>query len=149
MGTAAEFALEIDQELEFSLDEWRLIIRRIAREALKRVVEKTPVGNPDLWKGPAPSGYVGGTARNNWYVSLGEAGFEVSTVAEESGNVALLRGDVVFARYRQLNDFDFPDIVIYNNLPYINRLEFDGWSTQAPNGMVQPTVDELQVRALT
>jgi len=37
-------------------------------------------------------------------------------------------------------------IFIVNGLPYINRLE-NGWSQQAPNGMVAITLAELPARA--
>ena len=30
-----------------------------------------------------------------------------------------------------------------NNLPYASRLEFDGWSSQAPEGMVRKTVAQF------
>ncbi|WP_330210091.1 hypothetical protein [Pseudomonas sp. AM4(2022)] len=32
-----------------------------------------------------------------------------------------------------------------NNLPYGPRLEYEGWSNQAPAGMVQITVTEFQM----
>lgn len=35
-------------------------------------------------------------------------------------------------------------LFVTNNGPAIRRLEFDGWSPQAPNGFVQPAVEAIQ-----
>lgn len=128
MGNARQFALDIETELEFSLEQWRIIIRKVALLALKGVVNKTPVKS--------------GRARSNWFVEVGSAGLEVSSEVDKSGNVSIARGDQVIGQYQ--NRKDFPDIVIYNNLPYIRRLE-NGYSKKAPAGMVAVTVAELQV----
>ncbi len=126
MGNAAEFAAQIDIEFEGNLDELRKIIRTIALEALRRVVLKTPVDT--------------GRARGNWFVQIGGAGFEITTETDKQGGVTVSRGSSVIATYQRREGFD--DITIYNNLPYINRLE-NGWSGQAPGGMVAITVTEL------
>lgn len=144
MGNAAEFALEIDRELDLSLDQWRVVIRKLALEALERVVNKTPVGNPDFWKNPPPEGYVGGRARGNWFVSIGEAGTEVTTEVDANGDVTVARGGAVIGTYKNVKGF--PQIVIYNNVPYINRLENGYSERQAPAGMVAITVAELAVK---
>lgn len=141
MGDARQFAIEIDRELAAAEEQWRLIIRNVALEALKRVVDKTPVGNPSKWKSPPPPGYVGGRARMNWYVQIGGAGEEITSEVDETGSVAVSRGSQVIGQYQNVEGF--PSIVLYNNLPYIGRLE-DGYSDQAPNGMVSVTVAELQ-----
>ena len=33
---------------------------------------------------------------------------------------------------------------LVNNLPYIRRLEYEGWSEQAPRGMVRVSIEEFQ-----
>ena len=126
MGNARQFALEIDREFEASLDEWRLIIRRVALDALTRIVERTPVDT--------------GRARGNWFVEIGGGGVEVSAEVDKSGAVTIASGGAEIARYQEVDGF--PVIQIYNNLPYIRRLE-DGYSGQAPSGMVSITVTEL------
>lgn len=128
MGDARQFALEIDLEFEYALDELRLIIQTIALEALSRIVQRTPVDT--------------GQARANWQVQIGGSGFDVTTQTDAGGNVSISRGSEVIASYQHREDF--PVITIYNNLPYIGRLE-DGYSGQAPNGMVALTVTELKV----
>jgi len=128
MANAAGFANQIDVEFEGNLKQLRLVIRRIALQALEKVVNRTPVDT--------------GRARGNWFVQIGSAGFEVTTDTDKNGNVTISRGASVIATYADSDDF--PVISIYNNLPYINRLEH-GHSKQAPAGMVAITVAELQV----
>jgi hypothetical protein len=127
MSKAAEFSAQIDIEFEGMLDELRTVIRVIALEALKRIVQRTPV--------------LTGRARGNWYVSIGGSGFEVSTDIDKNGTVTISRGSSVIATYN--DQASFPVISIYNNLPYINRLE-NGYSNQSPAGMVVVTAAELQ-----
>lgn len=81
----------------------------IACELLyKRIVDRTPVGNPDLWHPPYwPAGYVPGALKVNWKL-------------ERDGD----------------------DYVIYNDLPYAQRVE-NGWSSQAPAGMMRVSVLEF------
>ncbi len=129
MGNARQFALEIDREFAAAQDQWRLIIRRVALQALERVVQRTPVDT--------------GRARMNWYVQIGGAGTEVTTEVDPSGSVAISRGSQEIGTYQQRSDF--PVITLYNNLPYIGRLE-DGYSGQAPTGMIAVTVAELQTQ---
>jgi len=36
------------------------------------------------------------------------------------------------------------DIYLLNSLPYVRRIEYEGWSSQAKAGMVRITVAEFQ-----
>lgn len=68
-----------------------------------------------------------GRARNNWFASIGAPSSE--TTESLTGN--------------EISINDIPNFVIgkkvffTNNLPYIERLEYDGWSQQAPVGWVR------------
>ena len=101
-------------------------------EAGRRLILRSPVGNPSLWKNPPPKGYAGGTFRDNWQTGIGSAplGERVSAdpVAEGAAKVANLSPFVL--------------TIWINNLPYAQRLE-DGWSTQAPRGLVRITSAEI------
>ena len=122
-------------------DHFSPFMRKIAIEALKRVVEKTPVGNPSLWKGKPPAGYTGGQARGNWQVSIDVPIEGISTLIDASGSTAIMTG---LQEIAALKDKGIGSIIfISNNLPYILRLE-DGHSTQAPEGMVSLTIEELR-----
>lgn len=126
-GTAAEFSVQIDVAFEGMMENLRMVVRAIALEALKRIVNRTPVDS--------------GRARMNWNVSIGGDAFQVTTDVDPSGSIAISRGSQVIATYDQ--QAGFPVITIYNNLPYIHRLE-TGYSGQAPQGMVAITAAELQ-----
>lgn len=153
--------------LESLVEKTKLQLDTVARKAtldlFSAVVLRSPVGNPDLWEANqeaafnreaarafaevdgkrAPSakklrkdfpnvagkGYVGGRFRANWNVSYGTPDDSVteSTVkgradAEAAKALTLPVGGVVF---------------MTNGLPYAKRLEYEGWSSQAPAGMVR------------
>jgi hypothetical protein len=103
---------------------------------LRAIVLATPVGNPSLWLNPdaAPPGYVGGTARANWQVSIDAATNVVIDDPDPSGSATIQQGTQV-AGGAQIGQ----TVWIVNNLPYIGRLN-DGHSTQAPAGFVEAAV---------
>lgn len=115
--------------------------KKIAFELLGRIIEKTPVGNPDLWAPsslPAPPGYVGGRARANWQVSTVFPGNSEIEAIDPGGDATEAQGIAAVGSAQP-----FGTIWIYNNVPYIRRLE-DGWSTQAPSGMVGVSLAEIE-----
>ncbi len=100
--------------------------KKIALEALKRIVLKTPVDT--------------GRCRGNWQVNLttpGE-GFDPEQF-DKSGSGSLSNGMAVITSVKK----PFQIIWISNNVPYVIYLE-DGTSKQAPRGMVSLTVEELR-----
>lgn len=112
------------------------------------VVYATPVGNPSIWlyKHPTrgyidylsfkdpPAGYVGGRLRGNWQASIGSP---ITTQIERIDKV----GDAVNEAISKIVNVSFGDETIWltNNLPYAMRVE-EGWSTQAPTGMVRVSI---------
>ena len=108
----------------------------ITLELFRSVILQTPVGNPDNWKYPdsAPEGYAGGRLRANWQISSNTpASGEVDTIDSTGRNTV---GDV----QQFLQGLDFTDdvkVFLTNNLPYAHRIEFEGHSGQAPEGMVR------------
>jgi len=113
------------------------VVRGTLLDLSRRIVLRTPVGNPSLWQGPPPPGYTGGQARGNWQASISSPNTGTTATIDKSGSATLasINGKTQNA----------PGNVWYltNNLPYINRLEFDGWSTQAAEGMVRISLREL------
>ena len=113
------------------------VVRGTLLDLSRRVVLRTPVGNPSLWQGPPPPGYTGGQARGNWQASIGSPASGTTEATDRSGTATIsgIAGDTHQA----------PGNVWYltNNLPYIGKLEFDGWSTQAAEGMVRVSLREL------
>ncbi len=134
------------KEFSVNLDKWakkfdtttEQLITAIALRAFENIVRRTPVGDPELWQAPAPKGYVGGTARNSWFMSVGQRDTSERKVRPDTG------GGEAFASLSNISSRD-PKAVIWfnNNLPYIRRLEY-GWSGQAPEGMVRITLAEIQ-----
>jgi hypothetical protein len=110
-----------------------LMLRGTALDMFGRIVKRTPVGNPSLWKGPAPAGYTGGALRSNWQIGINSP----------KGGILPIEKDVT-RKTIKLNTVKLKDaIFITNNLPYANAVEF-GSSSQAPAGMLRVTVAEFK-----
>lgn len=105
--------------------------REVAAAVLQAVIVSTPVGNPTLWKGPHPKGYVGGRARANWLVGVGSA----PTGEVDVGHDAMTAGEAVIASAAGTR----ADIHITNNVPYIVPLN-EGHSHQAPAAFVETAI---------
>lgn len=129
--TARQFILEINQEFDQVLAVFIEQIIDISEQALTQIVNRTPVDT--------------GKAKSNWFVTIGAVGFEVSADLDRTGQVSIARGTQVIATYRATEGY--PIISIHNSLPYINRLE-NGYSGQAPAGMVAVTAAEIEASLL-
>lgn len=104
----------------------------IVLDLFRRVVLKSPVGNPSLWANPlsAPPGYVGGKFRANWQITVGApAQSVIESIAVPS---ALQIGAIPLGT----------TVWLVNNVPYAEKLE-GGWSTQAPAGVVAVSITEV------
>lgn len=88
---------------------------QVCKEIYEKIVFRTPVGNPSLWKHPAPKNYDPGTLKKSWELKF---------------NGADVKKDVI--------------ATIFNPQPYAYRVEY-GWShIQAPQGMVRITMREFR-----
>lgn len=96
------------------------------------IILDTPVGDPSFWKSNPPAGYVGGRLRNNWFASASSPSNEVTKVKGKKGSAAIKRVSET-ARMHKVGQ----DMYLTNNLPYIRRIEYEGWSRQAVGGMVR------------
>ena len=116
-------------------------IGETAFAVLRNLIFASPVGNPSLWQNPgsAPSGYVGGTFRRNWIVSIG--GFNESIIEgqDEVGATTAAAGRSVIEGWKAQRRLQ-TNLVIQNNVPYANRLA-QGFSRQAPAGWVDEQID--------
>ena len=104
----------------------------------ERIVERTPVGNPELWASPPPPEYRGGRARANWQYGFGAAPQGDLPDIDPSGKVSTNR-----IAAGALGSPAAGIHYIANNLPYAEALE-NGYSTQAPAGMVGLAVVDMQ-----
>lgn len=110
------------------------ILRKVALDMFTEVILKSPVGNPSLWKHAAPPGYSGGQFRANWQVAIGNIPSGTLQLEDASGTATISKAQAEVSGLQMGQT-----IWLVNNLPYAQRLE-DGWSTQAPEGMVRMTV---------
>ena len=113
------------------------VVRGTALSLFSKIVLMTPVGNASQWETKyPPKGYAGGRLRANWQASIGSprdgeidstsSSKALSTITKAA---AMLRGD--------------GSIFLSNNLPYAQRVE-DGWSKQAPAGMVKVNIAQFK-----
>lgn len=122
----------LEEEIPGALVE---VQKQVALSLLDGVKKKSPVGNPSLWKRPAPKGYAGGTFRNFWQLNLsGQVPDPPAT--RPTANPSEV-GAVAVATMAP-----FQTSYIVNGMPYAERLN-QGWSTQAPAGFIEVTVQEV------
>jgi hypothetical protein len=138
MSDGGKFALNISAFCAKAKQRSDLIVRKIALDVDRRIMERSPVGDASYWKHPAPKGYVGGRFRANWQLEIGSIPMGTLDAIDPSGERTLAGHLSVISQARA-------GVVIYlsNNLPYARRIE-DGWSHQSPQGVVGLTVMEFQ-----
>ena len=131
------FSLDISRFCKNANMVTQVAIRKISLEAFKRIVMKTPVDT--------------GRARANWAASVGKYVTYQIEGSDRDGTATLSQAaDGVMSWNCQGSMF------LSNNVPYIGVLEYGsfpdpsggsktmgGFSTQAPQGMVRITVEEM------
>jgi len=118
------FALDLAKFAEKAEKNAQVVVRKVGIDLFSKTVERTPVDT--------------GRARANWNCSIGAPSLATSEQTDKGGEVAKARIK------NTLHDWKQGDIYLMNSLPYIRRLEYDGWSKQAPAGMVRISVAEFQ-----
>lgn len=115
------------------------VVQGVALDLFSKAVIRTPVGNSDLWNVKyKPKNYAGGRLRNNWNTMIGRIDRSTTDKVDPSGAQAIRKMTA------EVNIMNLGDAVFMtNNLPYALRVE-DGWSSQAPAGMVKATVSEFR-----
>ena len=126
--SAKQFAFELDKAKLDTDEKISDAISLIAMFCLRGVVQKSPVDT--------------GRFRSNWQVSKNVPRTTELNLTKENQGATIARGQLTIETFDLKND---SMIVIQNNLPYANRLE-NGWSKQAPNGMLGLTVNEAAQR---
>lgn len=96
-------------------------------DSLRGVVQKSPVDT--------------GRFRGNWIVSVDSPNLTETQQTDVNGSATINKGMAAIEAF----DINNSRIYIQNNLPYGNRLE-NGWSKQAPNGMVALTLSEMSAK---
>lgn len=161
MPDAAGFRLEIERFMTQVVPAKAAELqRKIVAETLTAIVLRTPVGNNTRWKSNLdrlaawnrntspnkkpfvylPKGYVGGQARRNWQVTFDVPARTVKQGVDASGQSALSEGYGVAARITGPSR-----VWISNPLQYMEPLE-NGWSKQAPEGIVRRAVADITAK---
>ena len=119
------FALNLAKQIEAAKEQSELVAKKIMIELFNRVIQKSPVDT--------------GRFRANWNCSIGSPDLSTSQAIDPSGSGAISKATSTVVSYT-LNG---QSVFLTNNLPYADRLE-NGWSDQAPNGMVRLSMMEIQ-----
>lgn len=115
--TPAQFAEKTASKLD-------LAVRKISLELFSRVILRTPVDT--------------GRARANWQVAIGRIPDGTLQLEDKAGTATISKASAAAAGVKA------GDVInLVNNLPYGPRLE-DGWSGQAPAGMVALSIQEFR-----
>jgi len=136
-NTPQQFQVDFTRLLRAAGNRAQQVVKASSLKLLESIDNKSPVGDPSTWASPAPSGYTGGQFRANWMYSIGSPDVSVTDNTDPSGGESMRRA--TNTSYR-LGD----KIYISNSLPYAYRLEYEGWSNQAPQGMVRVSVVEFR-----
>lgn len=142
MSNPQRFAIDFAKLLKAAGDKAELVVKKSAFEVMNAVEEKSPVGDPSLWaesSPPAPTGYTGGRFKANWNLSIGSIDASTTEDTDKTGEATLSRAQGKIEGYKMGDK-----VFITNSLPYAQRLEYEGWSSQAPAGMVRITAMEFE-----
>lgn len=113
-------------------------IRGAALDLFRAIVLSTPVGQPSEWQSTPPKGYIGGRLRGNWQANLAAPKIDQLNLEDAAGGATIGAANSNMARY------DLKDTIYFtNNLPYAERVE-NGWSRQAPQGMMKTNVKKFK-----
>lgn len=126
MSGADDFAKSLEEAANSVDDVVTEIQQTIALSALIKIIRKTPVDT--------------GRARGNWQCAMAKRPKGVLENEDKSGQATINKGVDKANKIANVGDVFY----ITNNLPYIERLE-NGWSKQAPAGMVQISLDEIEM----
>lgn len=144
--TAVEFTVSLQDFARIELlGDIKTTKMAIAFDLFRGLVLATPVGNPDLWRSlrgrKPPKGYVGGTARASWFVTPTRPSAYPVVQNPPNKSAVNAEGESQLANLKESKQ-----IWIANNLPYIERIMEDGWSTQAPPGSFTSVIKRIKTK---
>lgn len=119
------FALDLSKFADKANKRTEQVVRKVVLDCAKSVVTMSPVDK--------------GTFKGNWDYGVGSAPSQTFEAADSSGAVSIARIQSKSSGVQMVGKTHF----IANNIPYAQRLE-NGYSRQAPNGMVHLTAMRFQ-----
>lgn len=79
-----------------------------------------------------------GRLRNNWIPSINKSETSYSMLGSDTSKRKSKERPTLQETITKVNTLKLGDTFYFtNNLPYAKRIEFDGWSAKAPQGMVR------------
>lgn len=176
MANSDQFMASINLFVDGSKNKMDEVVRRTGIKILARLVDMSPVGNPEIWAVnqtamqykvavydaneaakhdpanltktgklkkkarvlddmdiKAPDGYTGGRFKGNWQIGIDHEPSGETGRIDPSGNMTMAVGNMVLEQFK----VGAKAIYFVNNVPYAYRLEVEGHSQQAPNGMIR------------
>jgi hypothetical protein len=136
------FALDLKKFAEKAQERADDVVREVVAELAVSIDLLSPVGDPSYWQSPPPPGYVGGHFRANWQFGIGVIptgelqGVDTSPQGSSGATVRKIIAQIPDEAAGQV-------FYLANNAPYALRIE-DGWSRQAPVGVVGTTATKFQ-----
>ena len=145
------FASEISSFVDSSMRSVEHDRRAICTGIGDALIEKTPVGDPSLWKTPRLAeyarqhGYVGGHMKANWRTSVGTPNLEERTDHGKPWPGPIdPNGDTAKAEVREnLGEGDVT-VCFANNVPYSEKINDGSWSSQAQQGIIPPVEADFE-----
>lgn len=119
------FSLDLDRWAEKAKGNLDRVTRETLMLAAQGVVQLSPVDT--------------GRFRANWQFGNGAIDFTTSDQVDPSGAISIAKVQAQLGAVQAGGVY-----YLTNSLPYAYRLEYEGWSKQAPAGMVRVTLAGLQ-----
>lgn len=128
MERQSRFSVSLKKAIEKRKGDAEDYVKGTMMGVLSRTVKGTPVGDPDLWASPPPPGYVGGTLRGAWQISMNAPDYTRHGTIDQDGSETITKGLQVLTTFKMGQD-----IYLTNPQPYAVPVEY-GHSTQTPPG---------------
>lgn len=120
----ARFSIDINTWIRGVKDRGDIVVRKVSLDLFMRIVLRSPVDT--------------GRFRGNWQLTIGAVPDNTIELNDATGQATISKAMAASQNIRAGQS-----VFLTNNLPYGPRLE-NGWSKQAPAGMVAITVSEFQ-----
>lgn len=138
--------MRVTKSFESQIKKWREKVEKKVDRTISlfivdftnHLIGRTPVGDPSLWKDPPEPDYRPGTLINNWHTTLNVPYAGKLRGPNTSGQNAVGQSRSL-AKIVKAGDV----VHITNPTPYANLIEYLGWSSQAPQGMVRITASQF------
>jgi|LGVE01.1.fsa_nt_gb hypothetical protein len=118
------FALDLSKFTHLTENKLEKVVKKTFIDLSTAIIKDTPV--------------LSGRLRNSWFVAVEGFASGVSDRTSKSD-------EVISNMISDTNEFKLGKMIsITNNMPYAERIEYDGWSAKSPSGMVRLNINRFQ-----